>query len=201
MNKAQEDFETMSKQIMNTYMQGVSETRYALGRFKILMMPDAKIVLEKCKEQAALARNKSAEVLKKAFRLYFGANEAQKYKQNIECIQARYKLIYHKKKAVWAEQFRQKFENAVIAFKAEKLKAFEQRAAYCIKDSLKKHVFRNYLSRAMKAKEIVIRSAYNSAKIRTLSKFLMSDMLAKKIISNAFNRARDAINGQASWNV
>jgi hypothetical protein len=34
-------------------------------------------------------------------------------------------LKYHKKQAVWAEQFRQKFDQAVIAFKAEKLKAFE----------------------------------------------------------------------------
>lgn len=64
------------------------------------MMPDAKMVLEKCKEQAALARNRSAEVLKKAFRLYFGAVEAQKRKENIESVQARYKLIYNKKKAM-----------------------------------------------------------------------------------------------------
>ena len=106
-------------------MQGVDDKLYALGRFKILMMPNAKMVLEKCKEQAALARNRSAEVLKKAFRLYFGATEATKRKQNIDCIQARYKLKYHKKQAVWADQFRQKFDQAVIAFKAEKLKAFE----------------------------------------------------------------------------
>jgi len=76
----------MSKQIMTTYMQGVDDKLYALGRFKILMMPSAKLVLERCKEQAALARNRSAEALKKAFRLYFGVIEADKRKQNINCI-------------------------------------------------------------------------------------------------------------------
>jgi len=58
-------------------------------------------------------------------------------------VQARYKIKHHRRKLVFAEQFKQKFENAVIAFKAEKLKAFEMRAATCIKDSLKKHIFRN----------------------------------------------------------
>lgn len=50
---------------------------------------------------------------------------------------------------MWAEQFRQKFDNAIIAFKAEKLKAFEQRAALAIKDSLKKHTFRNHMKKAI----------------------------------------------------
>lgn len=101
---------------------------------------------------------------------------------------------------MWAEQFRQKFDNAIIAYKAEKLKAFEQRAALCIKDSLKKHIFRNHMRRGIKAQGIVIRSVYSTAKIRTLTKYLMSNMLAKKIISNAFNKARERINGKAAWN-
>jgi hypothetical protein len=53
----------------------------------------------------------------------------------------------------------------------------------------------------MKAKELVSKVMYNNAKIRTLSKFLMADMLAKRIISSAFNRARDKINGKSAWNV
>jgi len=57
------------------------------------------------------------------------------------------------------------------------------------------------MKRAIKAQGIVIRSVYSSAKIRTLTKYLMSNMLAKKIISNAFNKARERINGKAAWNV
>lgn len=48
---------------------------------------------------------------------------------------------------------------------------------------------------------MVVRSVYSTAKIRTLTKYLMSDMLAKKIISNAFNKARERINSRAAWNV
>jgi hypothetical protein len=86
MNKASEDFETMAKQIMITNMKGVDEKLFALGRFKILMMPDARMVLEKCKEQAATARNQSAEYIKKTFSIYFGAIAAKKRMQNIEAI-------------------------------------------------------------------------------------------------------------------
>jgi hypothetical protein len=53
----------------------------------------------------------------------------------------------------------------------------------------------------MKAKDLVIKGCYNNAKLRTLSKYLMADMLAKRIISSAFNRAREKINGMSAWNV
>ena len=143
MDKSKEDFESMAKQIMINCMKGVDEKLYALGRFKILMMPDAKMVLEKCKEQAAKERNIAAAAIKKAFCLYYKTTDKDKRGSFIECVQARYKIKHHRRKLVFAEQFKQKFENAVIAFKAEKLKAFEMRAATCIKDSLKKHIFRN----------------------------------------------------------
>ena len=76
MNKAEYDFETMSKQIMSSTMQGCGNEFYAWGRFKILMMPDAKVVLEKAKDKAAYQRNLSAEALKKAFCIYFGSTQA-----------------------------------------------------------------------------------------------------------------------------
>ena len=77
MNRAEEDFESMAKQIMTSSMQGIGGEYYALGRFKILMMPEARTILDKCKDKAALLRNQSAEKLKKAFGIYFGAVEAQ----------------------------------------------------------------------------------------------------------------------------
>jgi acid phosphatase family membrane protein YuiD len=55
---------------MLSSMQGLGGQYYAVGRFKILMMPEARTVLDKCKEKAALLRNTSAEKLKKAFSIY-----------------------------------------------------------------------------------------------------------------------------------
>ena len=76
---------------MKDAMKGVDDKLYALGRFKILMMPDARMVLEKCKEQAALKRNEAATTLKKAFNLYFGTQAANKRRKNILAIQNKYK--------------------------------------------------------------------------------------------------------------
>lgn len=76
MNRAEEDFTTLATQIMLSSMQGLGGSYYAIGRFKILMMPEARTVLDRCKEKAAIMRNQSAEKLKKAFSIYFGAIEA-----------------------------------------------------------------------------------------------------------------------------
>lgn len=57
------------------------------------------------------------------------------------------------------------------------------------------------MKKAIKAKEIVIRSIYSTAKIRTLTKYLICNMLAKKIISNAFKEARERVNSRSAWNV
>jgi hypothetical protein len=100
-----EDFEGLAKHIMQSSMQGQGDQYFALGRYKILMMPEARTVLEKCKEKAARERNLSAAVLKRAFNVYFGAIGAKKRKIHMECVQARYKLIYHKKQKQWADQF------------------------------------------------------------------------------------------------
>jgi len=57
----------------------------------------------------------------------------------------KYRYLYKKKQKVWAEQFRLGFEKAIIEFKAEKRKTFEQKAGLAIVDVLKKHTFRNKL--------------------------------------------------------
>jgi hypothetical protein len=41
------------------------------------MMPDARMVLEKKKEEAATARNQSAEYIKKSFNIYFSGVAAK----------------------------------------------------------------------------------------------------------------------------
>lgn len=61
---------------MLSSMQGLGSQYFAIGRFKILMMPEARTVLDRSKEKAAILRNTSAEKLKKAFSIYFGAIEA-----------------------------------------------------------------------------------------------------------------------------
>lgn len=45
------------------------------------------------------------------------------------------------------------------------------------------------------------RSAFNRAYINKLTKYLLSNMLSKRIVKNAFNRARETIRGRAAWNV
>ena len=86
MDKGQEDFETMAKNIMREAMKGIDDKLYALGRFKILMMPDARMVLERCKEEAAIKRNEAAAVIKKAFCLHFCTLASNKRKKNILAI-------------------------------------------------------------------------------------------------------------------
>ena len=57
MNKSQEDFESLAKDIMITQMQGKGVGRYCLGRTKILMIPDIRSVLEKCMDKASEMTN------------------------------------------------------------------------------------------------------------------------------------------------
>ena len=70
-----------------------------------------------------------------------------------------------------------------------------------MKDTLAKHLFRNRLSHGIAARTLVTRAAFNRAYINKLTKYLLSNMLAKRIVSSAFNRARETIRGRAAWNV
>ena len=164
-------------------------------------MPEIRQVLEKCKEKASEKRDANAVILKEAFSVYFGALNMKRKKRIMMFVQNKWQLRFHQKKNVWADKFRQTFEKAIIAYKSEKRKFLEARAAKCMKDTLAKHLFRNRLSHGISARNLVTRAAFNRAYINKLTKYLLSNMLAKRIVSNAFGRARETIRGRAAWNV
>jgi len=49
MNKSAVDFSTLAKTIVTESMQGLGKEFYANGNTKILMMPETKEILDKCK--------------------------------------------------------------------------------------------------------------------------------------------------------
>ena len=165
------------------------------------MMPEIRSILEKCKEKASEKRDANGLILKEAFSVFFGAQNMQKKKRSMMFVQNKWQLRFYKKQKVWADNFRKKFEDAIIAYKSEKRKFLEARAAKCMKDTLAKHLFRNRLSHGIAARNLVIRGVYNRAYVNKLTKYLLSNMLAKRIVTNAFSRARETIRGKAAWNV
>lgn len=56
-----------------------------------------------------------------------------------------YKLKYHKKQKKLFQNFKANFEKAILEFKAEKRKAFEEKAGKSITEVMSKHIFRNKL--------------------------------------------------------
>jgi hypothetical protein len=78
MDKDTEPFGDLCKQIVNDSMKGLGSEFFANGNTKILMMPETKDILDKCKTRASLSRNNAAEFLKKAFCTYYGAKSADK---------------------------------------------------------------------------------------------------------------------------
>jgi hypothetical protein len=83
MNKDTEDFDGLSKQIVLDSMKGLGTEFYANGNTKILMMPETKEILDKCKLKASASRNKAADFLKKAFCTFYGAKSVDKQRENI----------------------------------------------------------------------------------------------------------------------
>jgi hypothetical protein len=67
MNYNTENFDKLSKDIVLTVMHGLGEEFYANGNTKILMMPEAKAILDACKTKASASRNVASDILKKAF--------------------------------------------------------------------------------------------------------------------------------------
>ena len=106
-------------------MQDLGQEFYALGNTKILMMPETKDVLNKCKIKASESRNRAANVLKKAFPLFTGAVAADRKREAVRATQVRYKLKYSKRQRAYALHFRHNFERAITEFKAEKRKVYE----------------------------------------------------------------------------
>lgn len=165
------------------------------------MMPEARTIVDECKKRAAEKRDEMANRLKKAFCLLNGAQTGWKRAIRLQNIVKRYRKVYENKQKVWAEIFRANFEKAIIQFKAEKRKAFEQRAARVMQDVVRKHKFRNQLSRAIRARARVVNDIYSTAYINKIRKFLISTIISTKIVSNAFNQARERIDGKSAWEI
>jgi myosin heavy subunit len=70
------DFIGFSKKIVLDCMHGLGEEFYALGKTKVLMMPEAKAVVDAAKKIASASRNKAADLLKRAYLPYWGAEKA-----------------------------------------------------------------------------------------------------------------------------
>jgi len=67
MDKGAEDFKTLSSNIVLEQMQGCGKEFYAIGNTKILMMPEARCVIDECKKKASEKRDKMANILKTAY--------------------------------------------------------------------------------------------------------------------------------------
>jgi hypothetical protein len=71
MQKASEDFQKLSCDIVTECMQGCGKEFYALGNTKILMMPEAKAVIDECMKRASEKRDRCAAILKRAYCFVF----------------------------------------------------------------------------------------------------------------------------------
>jgi len=83
MDKGSEDFEGLSGDIVTKSMAGCGAEFYAVGKTKILMMPEARAILDACKKKASEKRDAAAKVLKKVFCLSFGAQLTDERKKNM----------------------------------------------------------------------------------------------------------------------
>lgn len=70
-----------------------------------------------------------------------------------------------------------------------------------MQDIFKKHKFRNQLSRAIKARARVVNDIFSTAYINKIRKYLISTILSTKIVSNAFDQARERIDGKSAWEI
>lgn len=70
-----------------------------------------------------------------------------------------------------------------------------------MRDVLYKHEFRNKLSRALAGREAITKFFYNNAFLNKVSKNMMASILAQRIHSMAFQRARERIDGKAAWEI
>jgi hypothetical protein len=75
------------------------------------------------------------------------------------------------------------------------------KASKTLKEVLKKHHFRNKLSKAIKSREQIVKFFYNNAFVSKMRKHMMASVIASRIQSLAFNRARERIDGKAAWEI
>jgi hypothetical protein len=64
--------------------------------------------------------------------------------------------------------FRDKFEQSITGFKAEKRKVYELHASQVFKNVYQKHLFRNRMTSALKAREVMARANYTSIYIKRM---------------------------------
>ena len=114
-----------------------------------------------------------AKVLKRAFSVFNGAWQVKEKVRTMRCIQNRWQLNYHKKQKAQAEHFKEMFERAVIAYKADRRKLQEEKAGKRIQDVLAVHTFRNKLAEGLKARETIVKHTYNRAYINRIGKLLL----------------------------
>jgi hypothetical protein len=152
-------------------------------------------------KKASAEYDKKATILKKAFSLMMAPSVIEKKRHHCNTVAVKYKHKYKKKQKKWAEQFRLGFEKALIEFKAEKRKTFEQKAGVAVVDVMKKHSFRNKLARSIRARDKFIHGAYITAYINKLRKHLISHMLSRRVVSQAFKQARERIDGKSAWEI
>lgn len=182
-------------------MQGCGKDYYAIGTTKVLMMPEARAIVDECIKRASEKRDKNAAILKRAYSLLKAPQDHIKKAQACLGVQCRFRLKYLKKQKQWANIFKFNFEKAITEFKAEKRKTFEQKAGAAMCKVIQTHVFRNKLAKAIKARQSFVDGAYITAYINKLRKHLISHMLSRRIVSTAFNQAREKIDGKSAWEV
>jgi myosin heavy subunit len=103
MDKGSEDFQKLACDIVIESMQGCGKEYYALGTTKILMMPEARTVIEECMKKAAEKRDKAAAVLKRAYSFLMAPPIFEKKADACLSVQCRYKLKYRKRQVRYAE--------------------------------------------------------------------------------------------------
>jgi hypothetical protein len=103
MDKGSEDFQKLACDIVIESMQGCGKEYYALGTTKILMMPEARTVIEECMKKAAEKRDKAAAVLKRAYSFLMAPPIFEKKANACLSVQCRYKLKYRKRQVRYAE--------------------------------------------------------------------------------------------------
>lgn len=151
-DKSSEDFVKYSSDIVTENMQGQGAEYYAIGTTKVLMMPEAKAVIEECMKKASAEKDAKATILKRAYCLLMAPEKIAKKLRACRMIQCMYRLKIMKHKKKKAEEFRIGFEKAITEFKAEKRKTFEVKAGAAIEEVIIKHIFRNKLAKAIKAR-------------------------------------------------
>jgi len=89
-----------------------------------------------------------------------------------------------------ALQFKQQATEAILAYKTEKRKDYETKAAKVLADVYKKKVFRDKLAASIRGRQKVIQSINNYAIIMRLRKFCICYFTVQGMVKTAFDTGR-----------